>query len=127
MEPVTITGTRDVPTAQDNVTVTDTRPIPTDEGTVTVTDTKPTDTVTSASPTQEGDISNIPLAIVGSGGKKSALSQALGITPQMTSGTTEGLTGGDEGSEIQSQETGGKRQNVWNESSLRLRDALGLG
>jgi hypothetical protein len=56
-----------------------------------------------------------------------SLAQALSIAPQVTTGTTQGLTGGDEGSEIQSQETGGKRQNVWNESSLRLRDALGLG
>jgi hypothetical protein len=53
------------------------------------------------------------------------LAQLLNITPQMNTGTTQGLTGGGEGSEIESG-TGKERQNVWNESSLRLRDALGL-
>jgi len=58
--------------------------------------------------------------------KYSALAQALSVQPQQKTGTTQGLTSGDEGGEIQSQETGGPRRSVWNESSLRLRDALGL-
>jgi len=58
--------------------------------------------------------------------KYSALAQALSVQPQQKVGTTQGLTTGDEGGEIQSQETGGPRRSVWNESSLRLRDALGL-
>ena len=57
--------------------------------------------------------------------KYSALAQALSVAPPQT-GITQGLTSGGEGGEIQSLETGKTRRNVWNESSLRLRDALGL-
>jgi hypothetical protein len=40
--------------------------------------------------------------------------------------TTTGLTGEREAGEIDSKETGKKRKNVWNEASLRLKDALGV-
>ena len=52
------------------------------------------------------------------------LSTALPTVP--TTGTTVGLTGERGAGEIESQETGKKRQNVWNEASLRLKDALGV-
>ena len=47
-------------------------------------------------------------------------------TTGSTTGSTTSLTGERGAGEIQSQESGGKRQNVWNEESLRLKDALGV-
>jgi hypothetical protein len=44
----------------------------------------------------------------------------------VTSGTTVGLTGERGAGEIEGQGTGGKRKDVWNEASLRLKDALGI-
>lgn len=41
-------------------------------------------------------------------------------------GTTGGLTSTRGAGEIESKETGKKRKNVWNEESLRLKDALGV-
>jgi hypothetical protein len=41
-------------------------------------------------------------------------------------GTTGGLTSTRGAGELESKETGKKRQNVWNEESLRLKDALGI-
>jgi hypothetical protein len=41
-------------------------------------------------------------------------------------GTTVGLTGERGAGEIEGKETGKPRQNVWNEASLRLKDALGV-
>ena len=41
-------------------------------------------------------------------------------------GTTTGLTAFRDAGEIESKQTGGKRRNVWNEESLRLKDALGV-
>jgi len=43
-----------------------------------------------------------------------------------TTGTTVGLTGERGAGEIESKESGKARQNVWNEASLRLKDALGV-
>jgi len=43
-----------------------------------------------------------------------------------TSGTTSGLTSSRGAGEIESAATGKKRKNVWNEASLRLKDALGV-
>jgi hypothetical protein len=43
-----------------------------------------------------------------------------------TTGITAGLTGERGTGEIESKETGKKRKNVWNEASLRLKDALGV-
>ena len=47
-------------------------------------------------------------------------------TTGTTTGTTTGLTGERGAGEIESKETGKKRKNVWNEASLRLKDALGV-
>ena len=44
----------------------------------------------------------------------------------VTTGTTVGLTGERGAGEIEGQGTGGKRKDVWNEASLRLKDALGI-
>jgi hypothetical protein len=59
-----------------------------------------------------------------------SLGSALGTSLQApfypTAGTTSGLTGERGAGEIEGTETGGKRKNVWNEESLRLKDALGL-
>lgn len=41
-------------------------------------------------------------------------------------GTSGGLTSTRGAGELESKETGKKRQNVWNEESLRLKDALGI-
>lgn len=47
-------------------------------------------------------------------------------TPFYSPLTTTGLTSYRGAGEIESSETGGKRRNVWNEASLRLKDALGI-
>ena len=63
------------------------------------------------------------------GGVKSTLPATLATTlaktptASTTTGTSVGLGGRGE---IESKESGKKRQNVWNEESLRLKDALGL-
>jgi len=44
----------------------------------------------------------------------------------VTTGTSVGLTGERGAGEIESKESGKKRKNVWNEASLRLKDALGV-
>jgi len=48
------------------------------------------------------------------------------ISQGATTGTTTSLTGERGAGEIESKETGKPRQNVWNEASLRLKDALGV-
>jgi hypothetical protein len=48
------------------------------------------------------------------------------ISQGATTGTTTSLTGERGAGEIESKETGKKRKNVWNEASLRLKDALGV-
>ena len=45
---------------------------------------------------------------------------------QVSTGTTQGLSAERSAGEIEGTETGGKRRNVWNEESLRLKDALGI-
>lgn len=52
------------------------------------------------------------------------LSQGLGTS--FSGLPTTGLTGERGAGEIESKESGKKRQNVWNEASLRLKDALGV-
>ena len=57
------------------------------------------------------------------------LAQTLGTSFSLgapTSGITAGLTGERGAGEIESKETGKQRKNVWNEASLRLKDALGV-
>ena len=57
----------------------------------------------------------------------STLSQSLGTGGTYSTGVaTTGLTGSRGAGEIESKETGKKRKNVWNEASLRLKDALGV-
>jgi len=53
-------------------------------------------------------------------------SGASTIAQTATTGTTVGLTGTGGAGEIESKESGKKRSNVWNEESLRLKDALGV-
>jgi len=67
-----------------------------------------------------------PNLFIYGGTKPSTLSQTLGTNlpfAKTTTGTSVGL--GTRG-EIESKESGKKRQTVWNEESLRLKDALGL-
>tara|TARA_R110000868_G_scaffold384873_6_gene652534 strand:- start:169 stop:1209 length:1041 start_codon:yes stop_codon:yes gene_type:complete len=56
--------------------------------------------------------------------------RSAGIAQDMTTGTTTGtsvgLTGAGGAGEIESKESGKKRSKVWNEESLRLKDALGV-
>jgi len=56
-----------------------------------------------------------------SGSSMAALGAALG-----TAGTTTGLTSERGAGEIEGTGTGGKRKKVWNEASLKLKDALGV-
>jgi len=56
----------------------------------------------------------------GSSGSSAPVSQGT------ATGTTVGLTGERGAGEIESKETGQARKNVWNEASLRLKDALGV-
>lgn len=51
-------------------------------------------------------------------------SYSLAATP--SAGITTGLAGERGAGELESKETGKERQNVWNEASLRLKDALGV-
>jgi hypothetical protein len=67
-----------------------------------------------------------PNLFIYGGTKPSTLSQTLGTnlpSARTTTGTSVGLGGRGE---IESKESGKKRQTVWNEESLRLKDALGL-
>ena len=54
----------------------------------------------------------------------SPLAQGLGTA--FSALPTTGLTGERGAGEIESKETGKTRRNVWNEASLRLKDALGV-
>ena len=53
-------------------------------------------------------------------------SGASTVAQTATTGTTVGLTGAGGAGEIESKESGKKRSSVWNEESLRLKDALGV-
>ena len=122
LSPVTVTGKRETdPTLQDtDITLPE----------VSVTETPESDASSqeSKSPVDEQGRYRPNLFIYG-GTKPSTLSQTLGTTVQnlpsasTTTGTSVGLGGRGE---IESKESGKKRQTVWNEESLRLKDALGL-
>jgi len=120
LKEVTVTGTRE-PTIQDtDITLPD----------VSVTGTPESDASSqeSKSPVDEQGRYRPNLFIYG-GTKPSTLSQSLGTTVERipTSSTTTGTSVGLGGrGEIESKESGKKRQTVWNEESLRLKDALGL-
>lgn len=68
-----------------------------------------------------------PKLFIYGGTTPSTLSQSLGTGDTYSkSVATTGLTGSRGAGEIESKETGKKRRTVWNEESLRLKDALGL-
>lgn len=80
----------------------------------------------AADPTKPEDKYKPNLRIYG-GTTPSTLSQSLGTGGTYSTGVaTTGLTGSRGAGEIESKETGKKRKNVWNEASLRLKDALGV-
>jgi hypothetical protein len=60
-------------------------------------------------------------SVPGTSAKTGAFAPQTGGT-----GVSVGLTGEREAGEIESKETGKARKNVWNEASLRLKDALGV-
>jgi hypothetical protein len=70
-----------------------------------------------------------PRLFIYGGTKPTTLPQTLGTSVENvpTAGTTTGTSVGLGGrGEIESKESGKKRKTVWNEESLRLKDALGL-
>jgi len=103
----------------------------TDASTGAITDaatdtTDTTDTATEDTTTKPADKYKPNLRIYG-GTTPSTLSQSLGTGGTYSTGVaTTGLTGSRGAGEIESKETGKKRKNVWNEASLRLKDALGV-
>jgi hypothetical protein len=85
--------------------------------------TTPTDTTTTttAAPSKSDIFTSVyitPKSKVGGSASTEALSQALG--------TTTGLTASRGAGEIEGTGTGGQRKKVWNEESLKLKDALGV-
>jgi len=85
--------------------------------------TAPTDTTTTttAAPSKSDIFTSVyitPKSKVGGAASTEALGQALG--------TTTGLTASRGAGEIESTGTGGQRKKVWNEESLKLKDALGV-
>jgi hypothetical protein len=119
---VVVTGKRETdPTLQDT-------DITLPEVSVTGTPESDASSQESKSPVDEQGRYRPNLFIYG-GTKPSTLSQSLGTTVERipTSSTTTGTSVGLGGrGEIESKESGKKRQTVWNEESLRLKDALGL-
>ena len=114
---VTVTGKKEPETIQDtDITLPETVVTGSPESDVSSQESK--------SPVDEQGKYRPSLFIYG-GVKPSTLSQTLGTTlaPSTTTGTSVGLGGRGE---IESKESGKKRQSVWNEESLRLKDALGL-
>jgi len=96
-----------------------------DFGTVNPAANRPTDSKPSAQTKPTGrTASNTQLysSILGAGFGTAP----RGLNTGMGATTTTGLTSERGAGEIESEETGGKRKNVWNEESLRFKDALGL-
>lgn len=84
---------------------------------------------TEEEPTEEKGKPYRPNLFVYGGTRPTALPQTLGTSVENvpTAGTTTGTSVGLGGrGEIESKESGKKRKTVWNEESLRLKDALGL-
>jgi len=63
-----------------------------------------------------------PKSKIGGSASTEALGQALGTT----TGSTTGLTAYRGAGEIEGTGTGKQRKKVWNEESLKLKDALGV-
>jgi hypothetical protein len=150
LAPVTVTGGRE-PTIQDTditlpvTTVTGKREKDDTLSEVTVTGKREEDTLPEVNVTgkkEEEPIAETPVEeepsvddkgepykpnlFIYGGTKPSTLTQTLRTnipTASTTTGTSVGLGGRGE---IESKESGKKRQTVWNEESLRLKDALGL-
>jgi len=121
LKEVTVTGKREPTTVQDT-------DITLPEVSVTGTPESDVSSQESKSPVDEQGRYRPSLFIYG-GTKPSTLSQSLSTTVERipTSSTTTGTSVGLGGrGEIESKESGKKRQTVWNEESLRLKDALGL-
>ena len=133
---VVVTGKRETTPSLKEVTVTGKRePTTVQDTDITLPETVVTGTPESDASAQEGK-SPVdeqgryrPSLFIYGGTKPSTLSQSLGTTVERipasstTTGTSVGLGGRGE---IESKESGKKRQTVWNEESLRLKDALGL-
>jgi len=120
---VVATATQDKETtAPTTDTKTDTKaPLPVD---VAKEELPPEETTTDS--TKPADKYKPSLLIYG-GTSPSTLPRTLGTgATYATSVGTTGLTGERGAGEIESKETGKKRKNVWNEASLRLKDALGV-
>jgi hypothetical protein len=139
---VKVTGRRETPDITETSIISpDSLPEDTVNGKREVDDTLPEVTVKGAKeeepqaqaeeeePTEEKGKTYRPNLFVYGGTKPTTLPQTLGTsvenvpTPSTTTGTSVGLGGRGE---IESKESGKKRKTVWNEESLRLKDALGL-
>jgi hypothetical protein len=130
LPPVTVTGKQEPTTVQDtDITLPETTVIgKKEEDTlpkVTVKGEKEEEPIAKEPTVDEKGKPYRPNLFIYGGTKPSTLSQTLGTTlaPSTTTGTSVGLGGRGE---IESKESGKKRQSVWNEESLRLKDALGL-
>lgn len=116
LTPVTVTGKQEPTTVQDtDITLPET----------TVIGKKEEEPIAKELTVDEKGKPYRPNLFIYGGTSPSTLSQTLGTTlaPSTTTGTSVGLGGRGE---IESKESGKKRQTVWNEESLRLKDALGL-
>jgi hypothetical protein len=123
---VTVTGTREPdPTLQDT-------DITLPETTVTGTqETEPTDTsAKEAKPPVDAQGRYDPSLFIYGGKSRPASTLGSSLKTQAPfyplAGTSGGLTSTRGAGELESKETGKPRQNVWNEESLRLKDALGV-
>jgi len=130
LPPVTVTGKREEPLALDNVTITGKKDGELEPVTITGKAEEPLaaeEPVPEEKPPEE-KLYQPNLFILG--GKKPKTS----TTPPKTStaalgqalGTTTGLTASRGAGEIEDPSTGKKRKKVWNEETLRLKDALGV-
>jgi len=123
---VTVTGTREPdPTLQDT-------DITLPETTVTGTqETEPTDaSAKEAKPPVDAQGRYDPSLFIYGGKSRPASTLGSSLKTQAPfyplAGTSGGLTSTRGAGELESKETGKPRQNVWNEESLRLKDALGV-
>lgn len=98
------------------------------EPSITDTDIQVEDPITDA-PEETGPRAT-DIFVYGGSKSPSTLGKSLGTTFQApfypTAGTTSSLTAERGAGEIEGVESGKKRKDVWNEESLRLKDALGL-
>jgi hypothetical protein len=120
LAPVTVTASKE-PTIQDtDITLPETTVTGTPESDASAQESKP--------PVDEQGRYNPNLFIYGGVKPKSSLGSSLKTQAPFypLAGTSGGLTSTRGAGEIESKETGKARKNVWNEASLRLKDALGI-